>query len=63
MCIPIHGLRFCTCEVVNEDGTMSYWQLHRNIAGEQIITMGTPAFLGVQANESSTLASENPPRA
>jgi hypothetical protein len=44
MCNPIHGIRFCTCEEVNEDGTMSYWQLHRNIAGEQIITMGMPMY-------------------
>ena len=46
MCLSNHNLRFCTCEEVNEDGSMSYWQLHRNIAGEQIITMGTPAFWG-----------------
>ncbi len=44
MCNHSYGIRFCTCEEVNEDGTMSYWQLHRNIAGEQIITMGMPVF-------------------
>jgi hypothetical protein len=44
MCNPIHGIRFCTCEEVNEDGSMSYWQLHRNISGEQIITMGMPTL-------------------
>jgi hypothetical protein len=44
MCNPIHGIRFCTCEEVNEDGTMAYWLLHRNIAGEQNITMGLPMY-------------------
>ena len=42
MCNPIQCIRLCTCEEVNEDGSMSYWQLHRNISGEQIITMGMP---------------------
>lgn len=42
MCNPIHGIRLCTCEEVNEDGSVSYWQLYRNIGGEQIITMGMP---------------------
>jgi hypothetical protein len=40
LCNSIYGIRFCTCEKVNEDGTISYWQLHRNIGGEQIITLG-----------------------
>jgi len=44
MCNPIHGILLCTCEEVNEDGSVSYWQLHRNIAGEQIITEGIPMF-------------------
>ena len=44
MCNPIQGIRLCTCEEVNEDGSVSYWQLHRNIDGEQIITEGIPIF-------------------
>ena len=47
MCNPIHGIRFCTCEEVNKDSNMSYWQLYRKIAGEQLLLVGTPAYFGM----------------